>query len=132
MFHELQVDIVTPEKLAFSGKAQEVRAPGWKGEFGVLPDHTMYLALLRAGHCVVVTQDEEIHYVVGRGFAEAGGERVTLLVDSCDLASEIDREGAVEELRLAEAALAQANAWSHGHDIIQSRYDMARARVDAV
>ena len=131
MFHELQVDIVTPEKLAFSGKAQEVRAPGWKGEFGVLPDHTMYLALLRAGRCVVVTEDEEITYVVGRGFAEAGGERVTLLVDSCELASEIDKEAAAKELHEAEAALTEANAWSHTHDIIQTRYDLARARKDA-
>ncbi|MBT3218203.1 MAG: ATP synthase F1 subunit epsilon, partial [Proteobacteria bacterium] len=129
MFHELQVDIVTPEKLAFSGKAQEVRAPGWKGEFGVLPDHIMYLALLRVGHCTVVTPDEEINYVVGRGFAEAGGERVTLLVDSCELASEIDKEEAAHEMREAEAALTQANVWAKGFDIVQNRYDMARARM---
>ena len=31
---DLTVDIVTPEKIVFSGPASEVRVPGWNGEFG--------------------------------------------------------------------------------------------------
>ena len=33
----LHVDIVTPEKIVFSGSADEIRVPGVNGEFGVLP-----------------------------------------------------------------------------------------------
>ena len=36
---DLQVDIVTPEKLVFSGIASEVLAPGWDGQFDVLQGH---------------------------------------------------------------------------------------------
>ena len=46
---DLQVDIVTPQKLIYSGSASEVRAPGWEGQFDVLPGHSLFLALLHGG-----------------------------------------------------------------------------------
>jgi F0F1-type ATP synthase epsilon subunit len=39
----LTVEIVTPTSVAYSGEANEVLAPGFLGEFGILPEHTLYL-----------------------------------------------------------------------------------------
>ena len=44
----LNVEIVTPTQTAFSGQALEVQAPGFLGEFGVLPEHTLFLSVVKA------------------------------------------------------------------------------------
>ncbi|MGC6493926.1 MAG: ATP synthase F1 subunit epsilon [Myxococcota bacterium] len=85
---ELNVDIVTPERLIFSGTAREIRVPGALGEFGVLPQHTEFLSLAREGILTLVTASGEKKFEINGGFAEAGPDRVVVLADSArDLAA---------------------------------------------
>ena len=129
---DLNVDIVTPERGVFSGPALEVRVPGWEGQFGVLPGHDAFLALLRAGICTVVgTDSQETRYVLGRGFAEAGAEKVTLLTDSCELVAEVDKAAAKEALAAAEADAAKADPLSEAYRAAKARAELAQARIEA-
>lgn len=142
-----RVEIVTPEQVAFEGEAEELQAPGWLGEFGVLPEHAPMLALSRPG---VVTlyggrrkpaendeaqKKEEPHTIrllVGAGFAEVGGDGVTLLVELCEDIDAIDVAAASKDLEAALAALAAAEPGTAAWTQAQRDVELARARVAAV
>ena len=42
-------DLVSPEKLLFSGEVNQVDVPGSEGDFGVLAAHAPLMATLRPG-----------------------------------------------------------------------------------
>jgi F-type H+-transporting ATPase subunit epsilon len=127
----IHVDIVTPQRLVFSGEARELRAPGWDGEFGVLPGHDAYLALLRAGICTVVTQHGEQRYIIGRGFAETTPNYVTVLTDSCREASSADKAQAQKDLAAAETELTTISSYAEGYSVVKARAELAQAELDA-
>ena len=78
----LAVKIVTPERVTFDGAADAVQAPGWVGEFGVLPKHAPILALLKEGVVTITSGGTKQSWRVGTGFAEVGPTHVTILVES--------------------------------------------------
>ncbi len=127
----LQVEILTPKRQIFSGTANEVRAPGWEGEFGVLPGHTNFLTLLRSGICTVVTDKGEQRFVVGRGFAEAAPDRVTLLADSAEPVESVDKAQAEKDIAASEAAMITLAPDSAEFQIALERHELARARLRA-
>ena len=127
----IHVDIVTPQRLVFSGEAREIRAPGWDGEFGVLPGHDSYLALLRGGICTLVTNHGEQRYIIGRGFAETTSEHVTVLTDSCREAGTADKAKALRELVAAEAELTLISSYTEGYAVVKARAELAQAELDA-
>lgn len=79
----LNVRIVTPRKIVFEGVAEGVQAPGELGEFGVLQRHIPLVTTLCAGTVVLHGTPKRV-FRVGVGFAEAGPDRVTLLVETCE------------------------------------------------
>jgi F-type H+-transporting ATPase subunit epsilon len=126
----LEVAIVTPERSVFRGPAGQVVLPAWEGEMGVLPDHDSLLALLRAGACTVHGAEETLRYVIGRGFAEIGPDRVTILTDACEPAGDVDKARASADLQAAEAEMSQHDAWSERYRQARISYELARARLD--
>ena len=80
----LNVEIVTPLAVAWKGQADQVQAPGFLGEFGVLPHHEMTVALTRPGRVTIHSGGQKTYFTVGTGFAEVGADHITLLVDSCE------------------------------------------------
>lgn len=127
---DLTVDIVTPERVLFSGSAQEVRAPGWQGEFGVLPGHVPFLVLLRGGVTTVATSSGVKRFITGRGFVEAGPDRVTILTDSADRGENIDRAAAQRAIAEAERVLADTAAESEERLKAEQAIELARARLE--
>src|SRR4030042_1441261 len=49
MASTIRLELVTPERLLLSEEVDEVVLPGYEGEFGVLPEHTQFLAILNGG-----------------------------------------------------------------------------------
>lgn len=127
---DLVVDIVTPEKVVFSGPVQEIRLPGALGQFGVREGHTLFLSLLRPGVAIVDAAGGPRRFVVGPGFAEATGERVVVLVDAAEDAGAVDKAAASAALAAAEQTLANADPRSEAYLAAQGAADMARARLD--
>ena len=125
----LQVDIVTPTQTAFSGQASEVQAPGFVGEFGVMPDHALFLSVVRAGVVTIYQDGETERFVVGPGFVEAGPDRITLLTEVCEPAEGVDVEGAKALLESAEKALASADPASADWLKADRDSQLARARL---
>ncbi|MFH1464616.1 MAG: ATP synthase F1 subunit epsilon [Pseudomonadota bacterium] len=125
----LTLRIVTPRRVAWQGEANEVRLPGFHGQFGVLPDHERLLSVARPGRVHVLTEQGESVFVVGSGFAEAGPDHLTLLTDLCEPAEGVDLELAARELAQAEVELAQAQHGTAAWDEIERRIELARARL---
>ena len=100
--------IVTPEGEAYRGSVERVVLPGSEGEFGVLTDHERFLSPLRVGAVEILTAEGPLYAAVADGFAEVDGKTVTVLVDSCELAHEIDEARAHCAMAAAQKYLDKA------------------------
>ena len=127
----LAVEIVTPAAVAWEGEAEEVQAPGLLGEFDALPDHAAMLAVTRAGVVTVHAADGARRMVVGTGFAEVGPDQITLLVDLCEPAEDVDKEAAKAALAAAEDTLASADPSTDEWARARKEADLAAARLEA-
>lgn len=102
----MQVEVVTIERLVYSGEADMVLAPGVEGQLGILPRHAPLIARLSAGELVVRREGAEQSFAISGGFIEVLGNRVVVLADTAEPAEEIDvqraeaaRQRAAELLR---------------------------------
>ena len=89
----LELVVVTPEGEALSEEVQQVVLPGEAGDFGVLESHERFLTPLQLGPMEIIRADGANEWAaITSGFAEVDGTRVVVLVDSCALAKDIDRD----------------------------------------
>ena len=84
-------ELVSPEKLAFSGEVDQVDVPGAEGDFGVLAGHAPLIALIRPGIMTVYSGGEQTKLVVLGGFAEVGPDGLTVLADVATSLEDLDR-----------------------------------------
>ncbi len=98
----LELIVVTPAGEALSENVEQVVLPGEAGEFGVLESHERFLTPLQLGPMKIIRSSGTAWAALSTGFAEVDSSRVVVLVDSCVLAAEIDRDAS--ETRRAEAA----------------------------
>jgi len=84
-------ELVSPEKLLFSGDVEQVDVPGAEGDFGVLADHAPMVTTLRPGILTVHGSGGEQKIVVLGGFAEVSPEGLTVLADVAEAVDDIDR-----------------------------------------
>ena len=105
MASTIRLELVTPERLVLSEDVDEVIIPGYEGEFGVLPEHTLYLSIVNIGVLRYRKGTEWYKVALGGGFAEVTPERVVVLADTAERAEEIDLERARRAKERAEAAL---------------------------
>jgi F-type H+-transporting ATPase subunit epsilon len=86
-------DLVSPEKLLFSGEVDQVDVPGTEGDFGVLAGHAPLVSALRPGIMTVTVNGQAQRMVVLGGFAEVSADgKLTVLADLADSAEEFDRD----------------------------------------
>ena len=87
----LHFELVSPEKLVFSGDVNQVDVPGAEGDFGVLAGHAPTVATLRPGILTVHTAGGQRRIVVLGGFAEVSAAGLTVLAELAEDADTIDR-----------------------------------------
>jgi F-type H+-transporting ATPase subunit epsilon len=105
MASTIRLELVTPERLVLSEEVDEVVLPGYEGEFGVLPGHTQYLAILNIGILWYRKGSAVTKIALGGGFAEVNHDRVVVMADTAERADEIDVERAQRARDRAEARL---------------------------
>jgi F-type H+-transporting ATPase subunit epsilon len=101
----LHLEIVTPEKRAFTGDVDEVIVPGSEGELGILPHHAPLISTLGQGVLRVKSGGQEQEFAIFGGFLQVRPDRVVVLAETADVASEIDLERAERARREAEHAI---------------------------
>lgn len=97
------VEIITPERVEYSGDAVSLLAPAIEGYLGVLAHHAPLLTALGVGEARVTGADgQPIYFAVSGGFLEVGDNRAILLPDAAERADRIDVGRAEEARRRAE------------------------------
>jgi F-type H+-transporting ATPase subunit epsilon len=116
----LMLEIVTPERLAYSGEVDSVQVPGIEGELGILPHHAPLVSMLGIGELRMRKGGNEESFAIAGGFVQVRPDKVVIMAETADLASEIDLERAQEARREAERALEGGT---------REEADLARARA---
>ncbi len=73
----LQLKIVSPEKVEFTGEVERVLVPGLQGQFEILNNHAPIISILQKG---VVEYDKE-HLPILGGFVEVQKNVVSLCIE---------------------------------------------------
>ena len=100
-------DLVSPEKLAFSGDVDQVDIPGAEGDFGVLAGHAPVVAALRPGILTVSSGGARQKIIVLGGLAEVSDKGLTVLADVATSVQDLDRAKFSEQIADMEAKLAE-------------------------
>jgi F-type H+-transporting ATPase subunit epsilon len=100
-------DLVSPEKLAFSGDVDQVDIPGAEGDFGVLAGHAPVVAKIRPGILTVITGTTHQKIIVLGGIAEVSDKGLTVLADVATSIQDIDRAAFADTIAEMEAKLAE-------------------------
>ena len=115
------LEVVTPERVAYSGQVASLQAPGSEGSFGVLAGHIPLLTGLQIGRLRFVEEDGgEVQMAISGGFVEVGREQVAVLAETAERIEEIDIARAEAARQRAEERLARAR---------EERVDVARAEA---
>ena len=101
----LKLEIVTPEKTAYSEDVEMVTLPGSEGELGVYPNHVPLLTTLNPGELRVLKGGKETYLAIGEGFVEITGSTVSVLTDMALEATAIDESAAETAVARAQAAM---------------------------
>ena len=101
----LLLEIVTPERLAYSDTVDSVQLPGVEGELGVLPHHTPLVSMLGLGELRIRKDGEVETFAIAGGFLQVRPDKVVVMAEMADMAAEIDLEKAEEARKEAERAL---------------------------
>ncbi len=116
----LLLEIVTPERQVFSDEVDSVVCPGIEGELGILPHHAPLLTTLGFGELRIRKAGEEEFFAIAGGFLQVRPDKVVVMAETADMASEIDLEKALEARREAEKQLSEG---------FEEPADLARARA---
>jgi F-type H+-transporting ATPase subunit epsilon len=100
-------DLVSPEKLAFSGDVDQVDIPGLEGDFGVLAGHAPVVAAVRPGIVTVTTGGTRQKIIVLGGLAEVSDKGLTLLADVATSLDELDRTEFADSIAEMQAKLSE-------------------------
>jgi F-type H+-transporting ATPase subunit epsilon len=114
-------DLVSPEKLAFSGEVDQVDVPGWEGDFGVLAGHAPVVAAVRPGILTVISGGTRTKIIVLGGVAEVSDDRLTVLADVATSIDELDRAQFADKIAEMQEKLAEKEG---------SELDLGIARLD--
>lgn len=106
----LTLEIVTPDRIAFSEEVDSVTLPTVEGEIGILPGHIPLLTRLLPGELRTGRPGNSKSLAVDRGFAEVLGDKVSVLTEAAIDVESIDLSAVAEAKRTAEEALRQAEA----------------------
>ena len=123
----LHLEIVTPEGRAFDGDVDEVIVPGSEGEMGILPHHAPLISLLGQGVLRLKTGTEQQEFAIFGGFLQVRPDRVVVMAETADLASEIDMERAERARREAERVI--EGGFVEPADLASARAALQRALI---
>lgn len=111
----IRCEIVSQDRVVFSGDADMVVIPGYDGVMGILPNHSQLLTLMRFGIITVKTKLGEEYFTVAGGVAEVQPDQVTILADAAENVMEINIQRAEEAKKRAEDLLKEGAQHDHNY-----------------
>jgi F-type H+-transporting ATPase subunit epsilon len=114
-------DLVSPEKLVFTGNVDQVDVPGVAGDLGIMAGHAPLVAALRPGIMTITTGGSQQKIIVLGGIAEVSDKGLTVLAEVATSLQELDREAFAGQISEMEEKLAEKEG---------SELDRSIARLD--
>lgn len=100
------LEIITPERVVFSGNVNMVVAPGTEGIIGVLPHHMPLFSRLEPGELKILKAGKKTTYIaLAGGFIQVQPNNVTILADTAERAESINETKVIEARKKAESLL---------------------------
>ncbi len=126
----IKLEIVTPERRLVDVEADSVTVPTVRGEIGLLKSHAPMISAIKPGVLAYTSKGNTEKFVVSGGFVEVSSDKVSVLADIAEQASEISASDAQASKQQAEKEMA---AWNGGSeedfDLVKERLELAEARV---
>jgi F-type H+-transporting ATPase subunit epsilon len=104
MADQLQVELVSADRVVWSGEATMLTARTTDGEIGVLRNHAPVLSVLLPSSVQIDAGDERVYAVIDGGFLSVANNRISVLAEHAQLANEVDLEGARRDLEEARSS----------------------------
>lgn len=109
---KINLQIITPEKVAYKGKADQVTLPTQDGEITILANHVPLISVIKHGKLVIKNNSEEILMAVWGGFVEVKKNDLIIMTNTAERSEEIDEERAQKARERAEKLLAEKDKLS--------------------
>lgn len=126
MMKTFLLEIITPERIAYTGPVEMVTASSVSGEIGILAGHVPLFSQLKEGEVKITKNGEEAYLAIGGGFLEVTPQKTTILVTSAYHADEINEKEVLEAKKRAEEILA---AKPEGSTFIEAQTQFNRAMI---
>ena len=82
---KLKVSVISPERTVYEGEAEQVVAPAWDGEIGILRGHAPLLVLLGSGDVRVRNAGQDHRFRITGGFMQVVDDVVTVLSERAEI-----------------------------------------------
>jgi F-type H+-transporting ATPase subunit epsilon len=123
-------ELVSPEKLVFSGDVEAVVVPGTEGEFTVLKDHAPLVSTIKPGIVVIdETPANKRHLFVRGGFAEVAPSGLTILAEQAIPLAQLDTAGLDAEVKNLEDEVAGAKTGEARRVAVEKRDQLLELRA---
>ena len=126
---KIELEIVTPERQFFAGSVDEVTVPGINGYLGILPGHAPLLSELKNGVISIRSGGDRLSFFCGWGFVEVLPDRVSVLAEVAQDATQIDSELARSDKQKAESLFKSGAGSVEGPDPLEL-WESAVARLE--
>nr|YP_009548324.1 ATP synthase CF1 epsilon subunit [Bommeria hispida]AYW15145.1 ATP synthase CF1 epsilon subunit [Bommeria hispida] len=126
----LSLRVMAPNRIVWNSEVREIVLSTSSGQIGILPNHAPLLTALDMGVSKIRSNDQWSAMAPMGGFAMIDNNRVTILVNEAERASEIDPDEAQKSFQTAQAELAKAEGKKK---IIEANlaFKRAKARLEA-
>lgn len=124
--NEFLAEIITPERIFFTGEVSMIEFNTTEGEIGVLKNHVPLTTVLAPGIVRLTTGDGVKEAAVHTGFAEILGDKVTLLAEMAEWPGEIDARRAKDAEERARERIAKKE---EGLDLARAELALKKALV---
>ena len=128
----LRFELVSPERVLFSGEVEAVMLPGTEGDMTVLPGHAPVMTALKTGFIVVTDhKDHGTRVLVRGGFADINAAGVTVLAERALASSELTPESIEQEILTVEMQrdASHDQAFKDAADVTIAQLHEARAAL---
>lgn len=109
---KINLQIITPEKIAYKGEADQITLPTQNGEITILANHIPLISSMKHGELIIKNDGKDIFLAVCNGFIETRNNNITIMTDIADRIAEIDEKKAEEARKKAEQLLSEKDKLS--------------------
>lgn len=89
---KIDLQVVTPEKIAFQGEIDRISLPTEHGQITILPKHISLVSTIQSGELIIENDKKETLMAVYGGFVEVRKNQVRVMTDVAERIEEINEE----------------------------------------